>query len=92
MTDSSELRDLLDLISKILLRCWILGAALLLVWVGLVLFAGGTLQSLQGCMFHLTPHDLSVIHYCGLALTKVCVILFFFFPWLAIRLVLRKQT
>jgi hypothetical protein len=92
MTDSSELRVLLDLVAKILLRCWIFGFALLLAWAGLMLFAGGTIQSLHGGMFGLTPHDVGVIHYCALAFAKLCVILFFFFPWLAIRLVLRKQV
>jgi len=32
-----------------------------------------------------------VIHYCGMAFVKLSVTLFFFFPWLAIRLVLRKR-
>ena len=32
------------------------------------------------------------IHYCGMGFVKLAVILFFFFPWLAIRLVLRKQS
>jgi len=36
-------------------------------------------------------HDLNVIHYCGMAFTKLCVILFFFIPWLSIRMVLKKR-
>ena len=39
----------------------------------------------------LSDHDLNVIHYCGMAFAKLCVILFFFFPWLSIRLILRKR-
>jgi len=44
----------------------------------------------HGRMFGLSQHELSVIHYCGMAFAKLVVILFFFFPWLAIRLVLKK--
>ncbi len=33
---------------------------------------------------------LTVIHYCGMGLTKLVEGLFFFIPWLSIKLVLRK--
>jgi len=41
-------------------------------------------------VFGLSGHDLNVIHYCGMAFVKLSVILFFLFPWLAIRTVLRN--
>jgi hypothetical protein len=44
---------------------------------------------LHGSMFGLSRHDLSLIHYTGMAFVKLCVFLFFF-PWLAVRLVLGK--
>jgi hypothetical protein len=40
-------------------------------------------------MFGLSQHELNIIHYSGMALVKLCVILFFFIPWLSIRMVLR---
>ena len=43
-------------------------------------------------MFGLSPHDLSLIHYGGMAFLKLVVILFFLFPWAAIKLVLRKRA
>jgi hypothetical protein len=52
----------------------------------------GAVYKLHGPLMDLSVHDLNVIHYCGMAFAKLCVILFFFFPWLAIRLVLRKTT
>ena len=52
--------------------------------------ASDVIYSLHGGMFDLSPHDLCVIHYCGMAFVKLCVFLFFLFPWIAIRLVLRK--
>jgi hypothetical protein len=39
---------------------------------------------------HLSQHELSIIHYSGMAFVKLVVICFFFFPWLAIRFVLWK--
>jgi len=38
------------------------------------------IHDLHGGLFGLSGHELNVIHYCGIALVKLCVILFFFFP------------
>jgi hypothetical protein len=88
MTDSTH--DFFDTLAQILLRCWIFGFVLLLLWFGMYMLAGDVIYRLHGPMFGLSKHDLDVIHYCGMAFVKLIVILFFFFPWLAIRLVLRK--
>jgi hypothetical protein len=37
-------------------------------------------------------HELRLVPYCGMAAAKMVVIFAVFFPWLAIRLVLRKQS
>jgi hypothetical protein len=86
-----ETTELLDILAKILLRCTIMGFALVLIWFGVYLLAPGMMQS-QGSWFGLTPHELGVIHYCGIGLVKSCVLLFFLFPYVAIRLVLRKTS
>ncbi len=41
-------------------------------------------------MFGLDRPQLNVIHYCGMMLTKLVVGVFFFIPWVSIRMVLRK--
>ena len=88
MLDST--RDLFDALSKVLLRCWLLGFALLLVWLVVVLVLGDTMHKLHAAMFGLSAHELDVILYCAMALLKLLVLVFFFAPWLSIRLVLRK--
>jgi hypothetical protein len=88
MTDST--RDFCETLEKILLRCWIFGFVLLLVWFGAYMLMAGFIQQLHGSMFRLSDHELNVIFYCGMGLFKLCVITFFFFPWLAIRQVLAK--
>ena len=42
-------------------------------------------------MFGLSQHELRVIHYCGMGLTKLAVGVFFLIPWLSIRMVLGKS-
>ncbi len=87
---SKETTELLEVVAKILLRCWIFGFLLLLFWFGAVMLAGDFVYAVHGSMFDLTRPQLNVIHYCGMGLTKLVVGLFFFVPWLSIKLVLRR--
>ena len=87
---STQISEWLDVISRILFRCWLFGFVLLLVWFGLFMLAPNVIYGLHGSMFDLSPHELNVIHYSGMAFLKLIVICIFFFPWAAIRLVLRK--
>ncbi|OHE79038.1 MAG: hypothetical protein A2107_14790 [Verrucomicrobia bacterium GWF2_62_7] len=91
MTTSNEINDLLDALSKVLLRCALFGFLLLLLWSGLCTLAGDLVYGLHGRLFDLTRHELSLIHYSGMAFTKICVLIFFLFPYIAIRLVLHKR-
>jgi hypothetical protein len=47
---------------------------------------------IAGKLFGLALHEVDVINYCGMAVVKVAVVLFFLFPYIAIRLVLRRST
>lgn len=91
MPDSKQNVEFFDLIAKILLRCWLFGFVLLFIWLGVILLAGDLVHRLHGGMFGLSKHELDVIFYCGLGLLKILVLVSFFFPWLAIRLVLRGE-
>jgi hypothetical protein len=81
---------LFDTLAKVLLRCAVFGYLLLLLTVGVFILAGDTLYRLNGNLFGLSRHELELIIYCCIVLIKLVVLLFFFIPWLAIRLVLRK--
>ena len=75
---SDHITEWLEVAAKILLRCWIFGFVLLFIWLGA--FMSGAVHNLHGPLMDLSKHDLNVIHYCGMAFDKLCVILFFFFP------------
>ena len=91
MTDSNKVNDPFDTLAKILLRCFILGYILLLLWLVVYLVAGGLVYGI-GKLFGLTPHEVDVVNYCGLTFVKSIVLLFFLIPYIAIRLVMRKRT
>ena len=89
MIDST--RDFFDTLAKVLLRCWVFGFALLLFSFGIFMLTGEIIDDINGRMFGLTPHELDLIIYCSLGLLKLSVLVLFLMPWLAIRLVLRKD-
>ena len=83
-------RNVFDTLDKILLRCWIFGFVLLVIWFGVALLMGETIHNFHGPMFGITSHELDVIFYAAMGILKVFVFVFFFIPWLSIRLVLKK--
>jgi hypothetical protein len=92
MMESKALNELLDAVARILLRCFVLGYALLLLWAAVYLFADNVLYVPALRLFGLTSHEVDVIQYCGIAFVKCLVLLFFLFPYIAIRWVLRNRA
>jgi hypothetical protein len=86
-----EKTALLQSLAGIFLRCFFLSYALLLLWFVLYVAAGDWIYSLHTHWFEMGRSAFDSIHYCGMALVKICAILFFLFPYLAIKLVLRKE-
>ena len=68
---SESTRELLDTLAKVLLRCWIFGFLLLLIWFGFYVLLGDVIHGLHGNMVGLSIHDLNVIHYSGMGLVKL---------------------
>ena len=89
MSDPRQTPDFFDTLGGVLLRCWIGGFVLLFVWLGATLFASGPIHRLHGELFGISSHELDVIFYCGIGFLKLLVLVFFFIPWLAIKLVQR---
>jgi len=90
MLDST--RDFFDTLAKVLLRCWVISFLLMLFSFVVFMLTGEIIDEIHGKMFGLTPHELDLIIYCGLGLFKLLVFIFFLFPWIAIRMVLRKAS
>ncbi len=84
-------REFYGTLVKVLLRCWIFGSALLVIWFGAAWLLGDIIHQLHGPMFGITKHELDVMFYGGMGILKLFVFVFFFIPWLSIRLVLNKM-
>ena len=87
--NNEEHNDLLEKLSAVLIRCFFLSLALLCIWLIFFLIGGSAGYSLHSQWFDLSRHDCDVLNYFGIAFTKICAIVFFLFPYIAIRLVLR---
>jgi hypothetical protein len=92
MTEPSPTTEFLEMLARVLVRCWMFGMLLLLLWFGVYALGSDVLYRLHGDMYGLSKHEMDMIFYSGMVLLKLCVLMFFFFPWLAIRLVLRKRN
>jgi hypothetical protein len=87
-----EQDNLLDRVASIFLRCFLMSYALLLLWFVLYLLAGNWAYNFQAGWFELSRHDITLVNYFGIAFTKICAIIFFLFPYVSIKLVLRKKS
>jgi hypothetical protein len=87
---SESTREFFDTLGKVLLRCWIIGFLLLLFSFVVFMLTDEIIDDIHGKMFGLSAHELDLIIYCGLGLFKLFVLIFYLFPWIAIKLVLRK--
>lgn len=82
----------LDNTAKVLIRCSLMNYALVLLWF--VLFAIGKDRwwfQIQTKTFDVSNRDLGLITYYGIAFIKICNIIFFLFPYIAIRMVLKMK-
>jgi hypothetical protein len=77
--------------ADIFLWCFLLTYALLLFWLVLYLLAGDWVYSVNAQWFEISRRDFTLVNYWGMALTKFCAIVFFLFPYVSIRIVLRKK-
>lgn len=89
--NARELFVFLDALSGILIRCFILTVALVFLWFVLFILAGDYGYYLSSLWFDIDEYDYTLFTYYGMAFLKICAFVFFFFPYIAIRLVLRKR-
>ena len=86
-----EQDNILDRVAGIFLGCFLLSLALLLLWFVFYLSVGDWAYSKHAGYFELSRRDFALVNYWGMAFAKICAIIIFLFPYLSIKLVLRKK-
>lgn len=88
---SQDAIAVIDSIAAILLRCFILTVlALLFVWV-LIVFQGDFFYQVQTLFVDVSRPDFDLFILYSLTLMKILNIVFFLFPFVAIKIFLRGQ-
>jgi hypothetical protein len=90
MSDDDN-RKTLELVSAVLLRCFLLGVALQVIWFVMVLLMGDWAHSIHARIFDVSKKEFDLLCYYGMAFVKTIVILGFLIPWAATKLVLRAK-
>jgi hypothetical protein len=72
-------------LSGILIRAFWLGLLLLAVWANVFILWSVRLYASHVQWFHLSYHEFELMHYGGMILMKICLLVFFLLPYLAIK-------
>ena len=80
-----------DAIAEILIRSFSIGIALLTIWLVLVIALPDGVWQMHAKIFDLTREQVARAHYAGLIVTKAGIFTLFLFPYISIKLVLRKK-
>ena len=91
MTNNERNDVFLKTLASILIRSFFFGLSFLLLWFLLYLIAPGWMFEMNAKWFNIGKRDFDMINYFGMGFVKISILLFFFFPYLAIRSILRKK-
>ena len=92
MSNTNTVDEALAVIAQVLGRCAVMGIAVLFIWWGALELMGDLAYRIHSTVAPMTRAQFDIIHYGGLLLTKAGVSLLFFFPYIAVRLVIRKRA
>jgi hypothetical protein len=76
-----------DLIKDVLLWCTIINYVVLLLWCGAFVFAHGWMLNLHGRWFRMSEERFNGIHYLGMAIYKIGILVFNLVPYIALCIV-----
>jgi len=92
MSNMSNTKEILEVVSQVLIRCVVMGVVVLFFWWGGLALMGNFVYGVHSKFIPMSREQFHVIHYAGFLTTKAAVSLLFFFPYIAIRLVIKKRT
>jgi hypothetical protein len=82
----------LQLLNDFLLWCTIINYAVLLVWFAAFAFARDWMFRLHGRWFHLSTGQFEALHYGGMAVYKIGILLLNLVPYVALHIAASRAT
>ena len=77
----------IEITRDVLLWCTVINYGVLLLWFLIFIFAHDRMRRFHGRWFRLTVEQFDAIHYTGMAIYKIGIILFNLVPYLALLIV-----
>ena len=91
MTNSCDVFTLAQWVSQILIRCFLFSFILILFWFCIFLIGDDWAFTIHSLFIGISKHEFDLMNYCGMAFLKISAIIFFLFPYISIRMVLKKN-
>ena len=91
MSEQNSVENMLDATAGILIKCFVMGIAALIVWIFIVMGVPNWAWQIHGKFFDLSGEQVVLVQYAGLLMTKAGIFVLFLFPYIAIKLALRKS-
>jgi hypothetical protein len=88
---NDELNNLLEATAGVLIRCLVLSVVVLLIWFFFAVAAADWAYSIHSRWFRIDRSSFDTIWYCGMGIVKLIAFMFFLFPYVSIKLVLKKR-
>ncbi|AXI02962.1 DUF6868 family protein [Aquirhabdus parva] len=79
----------IELIRGLLLWCTIINYGVLLVWFLVFTFAHEWMRHLHGRWFHFSDESFDTLHYAGMTLYKVGILLLNLIPYIALSIIVK---
>ena len=76
-----------EILRDALLRCAVINYGVLLVWFLVFILAHDWMHRFHGKWFRLSVEQFDALHYAGMAIFKLGIILFNLVPYIALRIV-----
>ena len=91
MGNSNNVDEMLEVIGQVLIRCFVIGLLVLVLWLGALSLAGDLAYSVGSKIVSISRLQFDVINLNGIIMTRSVVFVLFLFPYIAIRLVISKR-
>jgi hypothetical protein len=92
MKEQNSVDNMFDAIAGVLIRCFVIGIVLLTIWLVIVMGVPDWAWQMHGKFFDLSGEQVVLVQYAGLLMTKVGIFALFLFPYIGIKLALRKRN
>jgi hypothetical protein len=91
MDEEQRSKITLGALATILGSTFLFNLVIYLLWFIVVLYIPDRIYAINENWFAITRHEFDLVNYCGIAFMKIINTVFFLFPYLAIKLYLRKK-